>query len=83
MITTYTYRPLKQIANEIFRDWEEKIYFGARPYLEAMATLDCIDDTFGYDSGRSIVMYFLANASTWRGSKAREIKKELNYFLKY
>ena len=75
-------RSLGTIAKEIFRDWQEKVYFGARPYLEAMTTLDNIDSEFGCDSGASIVRYFLANASTWRGAKAREIKKELNNMLK-
>jgi hypothetical protein len=34
-------------------------------------------DQFGMDSGRSIILYFLANASAWRGEVARRIKKEL------
>jgi hypothetical protein len=29
------------------------------------------------DSAKSIVLYFLANANTWRGEKARAIKVEL------
>jgi hypothetical protein len=39
--------------------------------------LNSIDDKYGYDSARSIVNYFLANAGTWRGEVARRIKKEL------
>jgi hypothetical protein len=69
-------RPLYEIAREIRTDWA-KPYFGAVPYLEAMASLRGIDDSFGYDSADSIVRYFLSNASTWRGPKAREIKAEL------
>jgi hypothetical protein len=34
------------------------------------------------DSGRSIVAYFLSNASTWRGETAKRIKLELNKMLK-
>ena len=30
-----------------------------------------------YDSGRSIVRYFLGNAGTWRGDVAKAIKAEL------
>jgi hypothetical protein len=74
-------RSLSTIANEIRRDWK-KVYFGAVPYLSAMSTLDKISDNYGCDSGKSIVAYFLANAQTWKGEKAREIKKELNKMLK-
>jgi hypothetical protein len=76
-----TNRPLHVIAGEIRRDWK-KVYFGAVPYLSAMATLDSINSKYILDSGRSIVAYFLANATTWKGEKAREIKKELNAMLK-
>ena len=70
-------RPLYEIANDIRKDWGSKIYFGAKPYLDAMATLDSINDNYGWDSAKSIVRYFLANASTWRGETAKTIKKEL------
>ena len=75
-------RPLYQIANEIANDWKDKVYFGARPYLSAMSCLSSIHDKYGFDSGDSIVRYFLGNASTWRGETARRIKKELNDMLK-
>ena len=42
-----------------------------------MLTLDSIDDNYMFDSAKSIVAYFLSNAGTWRGEKAKEIKKEL------
>ena len=75
-------RPLSEIAREIRQDWGSKIYFGAEPYLDAMMSLDSIDDNYYMDSGRSIVAYFLANAGTWRGETAKRIKKELNNMLK-
>lgn len=74
-------RSLSQIANEIYRDWKPVSPY-AKPYLDAMQTLDSIDDNYIMDSGRSIVAYFLSNASSWKGDKAREIKKELNAMLK-
>lgn len=74
--TTATPRPLYIIALEIRRDWS-KPYFGAKPYLDAMSSLDSINDDYGLDSGKSIVLYFLSNAQGWKGEKAREIKKEL------
>ncbi len=76
-----TTRPLYTIASEIRADWK-KIYFGAVPYLQAMETLDKITDSYIYDSGQEIVMYFLANAQTWRGETAKRIKAELNSMLK-
>lgn len=69
-------RPIHTIASEIIADWK-KPYFGAVPYLGAMQSLDTVDDAYGYDDARSIILYFLSNATTWRGAKAREIKAEL------
>ena len=36
-----------------------------------------VTDAYGYDSGDTIVRYFLANAGTWRGETARQVKAEL------
>jgi hypothetical protein len=74
-------RNLSEIANEIKSDWSN-VYFGAVPYLDAMETLNTIEDNYFMDSGRSVVAYFLANAGTWRGEVARRVKKELNKMLK-
>jgi hypothetical protein len=76
-----TTRPLYEIAAEIRRDWK-KVYFGAVPYLDAMATLNSIEDNYMYDSAKSIVVYFLGNATTWRGETARRVKVELNAMIK-
>jgi hypothetical protein len=76
-----TPRPIYTIADEITASWP-KPYFGAVPYLEAMRMLDSVDDNYGEDSGSSIVMYFLANANTWRGEIARRVKGELKNHLK-
>ena len=74
-------RPLNEIASDIWRHWEP-VYFGAVPYLKAMGSLSSLNDMYGYDSGDSIVRYFLANAHRWRGADARRIKAELNEMLK-
>lgn len=74
-------RSLSTIASEIKRDWKN-VYFGAAPYLHAMSTLDGISEDYGLDSGKSIVLYFLANASTWRGETARRVKAELKALAK-
>ena len=68
---------LSQIAREIRKDWK-KVYFGAVPYLDAMSTLNSINDNYFADSGRSVVLYFLSNATTWKGETAKAVKKELN-----
>ena len=70
------YRPLASIAREIINDWKHP-YFGAVPYLGAMSSLISINDEFGADSAKSVVLYFLANANTWRGPVARRVKAEL------
>ena len=79
--TTTTTRPLYVIAAEIQRDWA-KPYFGAVPYLEAMRALNAITDKYYYDDGVGVVSYFIANATTWKGDKARAIKAELRAMLK-
>ena len=71
-----TTRPLYEIASEIRKDWK-KVYFGAVPYLDAMSSLDSIEDRYIMDSGKSVVCYFLSNASTWRGEVAKRVKAEL------
>lgn len=66
-------RPIYEIAAEVRKDWK-KVYFGAVPYLDAMGSLDKITDNYFEDSGKSVVLYFLANAQSWRGEKAKAIK---------
>ena len=72
---------LDQLAAVIRLDWT-KLNYAAKPYLEAMESLLSIKENYGMDSGRSVVAYFLANASTWRGDTARAIKTELKKRLK-
>ena len=73
-------RPLYTIARDIRRDWT-KVNYAAKPYLDAMASLSSINDVFYHDSGKSVVRYFLSNASTWRGDMAKAIKAELKAML--
>lgn len=73
-------RTLKEVAQEIRADWYN-VNYAAEPYLNAMSSLTSINESYFADSGTSIVTYFLANASMWRGEKAREIKKELKEML--
>ena len=76
-----TKRPVYKIANEILNNWNKPNY-AARPYLAAMLTINDITELHGYDTAKSIVLYFLSNASTYRGSKAKELKNELKNLIK-
>lgn len=69
-------RPLSQIGREIQRTWP-KPYFGAVPYIQALASSEIDSGHYGCDDARGIILYFLSNATTWRGDDARRIKAEL------
>lgn len=82
-----TIRPLYKIASEIIVDMENiakskgkywhKMFPYAKPYVEAMMSLDKITDNYGWDSGMDIVCRFLSNANTWKGETAKILKSEL------
>lgn len=74
-------RPIFEIAREIGHTWPAMNY-AAKPYHEAMLHLQTIHDEYGMDSAKSIVLYFLSNASTWRGDIARRTKAELRDLIK-
>lgn len=74
-------RTISAIAREIRREWKN-VNYAAVPYLEAMGSLESINENYYEDSARSVVAYFLANAGAWRGDTARRIKAELNAMLK-
>lgn len=74
------YRSICTIAQEISKDWTNP-YFGAVPYLAAMSCIDKLEDSYICENGRTQVIYFLANASTWKGVVARRIKAELKAML--
>ena len=86
-------RPVSTIAREIQSDMLE-ISMGAKtpksvkqrfpyawPYLEAMLQIYHVNDNYGADSGVSVVLYFLSNASTWHGENAKRLKAELKALL--
>ena len=73
-------RKIYTITKEITEDWKNP-YFGAKPYIQAMQSLGGIDDYYGVEPAKDIIMYFLANAGTWRGEVARRVKKELNQLI--
>jgi len=69
-----------QIAYLIRASWHNKkgestINYAANPYLDAMGSLT--NEGFGQDSAKSIILYFLSNASGYRGEVAKIVKAEL------
>ena len=78
---TINTRPVYKIAQDILNDWQAP-YFGARPYLAAMLTINNELENYGHDTAKSIILYFLSNASSYRGSKAKELKNELKTLIK-
>lgn len=75
-------RTFQQIAKDIKSTWLN-VYFGAVPYLEALLTLDTTDPNavYYFDTAGDIVRYFLANAQTFRGADAKQLKDELKSML--
>lgn len=74
-------RPIYEIAADVRRTWPN-VWFGAVPYLEAMAQLETLEDRYGVEPATSILGYFISNAKTWRGEDARRIKAEIRAMLK-
>lgn len=74
-------RPVYQIASEIKKLWRD-VDFAAKPYLDAMMQISSVADGYGADDGKNIVLYFLSNASSWRGPDAKRLKDELKAALK-
>jgi hypothetical protein len=78
-------RKIYEIAEEIEKSWvkngKSNVWFGARDYLDAMHSLEYVTDVYFADTAKDIVLYFLSNATTWRGEDARRIKAELKSML--
>lgn len=80
MEKTQEHRPIYEIAAEINKIWSRQgrgVNYAAKPYLDCMQGLNKVSDTYGYDTGKSIVLYFLSNASSFRGADAKRLKAEL------
>jgi len=80
-------RPIYQIASDIRKEWTKAknkngINYAAKPYLNALMSLSSLKDAYGMDSGREMVLYFLSNASSFRGDEAKSLKLELKQYLK-
>lgn len=69
-------RKISEIAREIETVWQN-VNYAARPYLDAMHSLESITENYYADTAKSVVLYFLCNARSFTGPDARRIKAEL------
>ena len=74
-------RAIYQIAKEIKQTWTKPSPY-ALPYLNAMLHLSDKNSNYGCDDASSVVLYFLSNASTFKGEDARRLKAELKEVIK-
>ena len=84
-MTTKTLRPISAIAQDISNEWSKAksgINYAAKPYLVRLRTIESINDTVMFETARSVILYFLSNASTFRGGNAKVLKLELKEHLK-
>ena len=72
---------VSEIAHAIAKDWTNVSPYAA-DYLNAMKDIQDIDGSYYADSAKSVVMYFLANASSYRGENARAYKALLKDMVK-
>ena len=72
---------VSEIAYAIAKDWTNISPYAA-DYLNAMKEITDIDGAYYADTAKSVVMYFLANASTYRGENARAYKSLLKAMVK-
>lgn len=76
---------ISAIARMISKDWSKQgkgVNYAAKPYLEAMYSLETVNDKYMFDSGVNIIRYFLVNASSWKGPVAKVVKAKLNKMVK-
>ena len=72
---------VSDIARLIASDWKNISPY-ARDYLNAMKEINDIEGAYYADSCKSVVLYFLANAGTYRGENARAYKAILKEMIK-
>jgi hypothetical protein len=72
---------VSEIAYAIAKDWQNVSPY-ALDHLNAMKNISDINGQYFADSAKSVVMYFLANASTYRGENARAYKALLKDMVK-
>jgi hypothetical protein len=74
-------RPIHAVNRDIRREWKN-VNYAAKPYLDVMDSLSVKTDMFYADDAISIVLYFLCNATSFRGNIAKTLKAELKAIVK-
>lgn len=75
-------RPIYEIAADIRREWgPSNVNYAAKPYLDAMLQLSDMNSRFYEDDAKTILAYFLSNAGSFRGGRAKELKDEIKVLL--
>jgi hypothetical protein len=72
---------VSEIAHAIAKDWQNISPY-AKDYLNAMKEIRDINGAYYADDAKSVVLYFLANAGTYRGENARAYKALLKDMVK-
>ena len=72
---------VSEIAYAIAKDWKNVSPYAA-DYLNAMKEINDIEGNYIHDSAKSVVLYFLANAGSYRGESARAYKDLLKKMVK-
>ena len=72
---------VSEIAHAIAKDWQNISPY-AKDYLNAMKDIRNINDSYYADSAKTVVLYFLANAGSYRGENARTYKALLKDLIK-
>jgi hypothetical protein len=80
-MTTANTITVSEIAYAIAKDWKNISPYAA-DYLNAMKSINSVDEMYYADSAKSVVMYFLANAASYRGDNARAYKALLKDMVK-
>lgn len=72
---------VSEIAHAIAKDWD-KVSPYAADYLNAMKEIRSVEENYYADTAKSVIMYFLANAGSYRGDNARAYKALLKEMIK-
>jgi hypothetical protein len=72
---------VSEIAHAIAKDWTNVSPYAA-DYLNAMKEIRSVEDNYYADSAKSVILYFLANAGSYRGDNARSYKALLKEMIK-
>ena len=72
---------VSEIAHAIAKDWKNISPY-AKDYLNAMKEIRSVEDNYYADTAKSVILYFLVNANTYRGENARAYKALLKEMIK-